>query len=195
MKAIFPAVELPRGTRRHAVLVVALLFGLAFSMAEIRHCAATFRREVSGRRRPRLPAVFPGKWRPKNGPHDGDHESDTEVCGPSALSHRGRAVNHRKRECLYGNGRHARHRARSRRLRDDAQQGAALVHLHREGRMPDVRNVRSRLRHRLDQAQQIADLHLTETKLRPEKRRQVRRTPKAHLASACKTLFPTFGHL
>ena len=39
-------------------------------------------------------------------------------------------------------------------FRHDAQQGAALVHLHRERRMPDVCNVRSRLRHRLDQAQQ-----------------------------------------
>jgi quercetin dioxygenase-like cupin family protein len=33
MKAIFPGVELPRGTRWHATLVVGLLFGLAFSIA------------------------------------------------------------------------------------------------------------------------------------------------------------------
>src|SRR6202048_3032133 len=50
-------------------------------------------------------------------------------------------------------GRMSRLCAWPRRLRHDAQQAAALVHLHRQTGMPDVRNLRSHLRHRLAQAQ------------------------------------------
>src|SRR5713226_5503726 len=118
--------------------------------------APAFRREIPARRRSRLSSVLPGKRRPEHRPLHRHHESDAQVRGSSALSHRGRAVDHCERKCFHRNGRDEGYRARSRRLRHDAQQGPALVHVHRQRRMPDVRHLRPRLRHRVAQANQIA---------------------------------------
>ena len=79
----------------------------------------------------------------KTGPNDRDHESGDEMRRSPALSHCGGAVDHRERKRLDGNGRNGGYGARSGGLCDDAQQAAALVHVHGAGRMPDVRNVRS----------------------------------------------------
>ncbi len=95
------------------------------------------------------------EWRPGHRSLDLCLEGDFRLRGGSALPHRGRTVDRGARRCSHRHAWHEGNASGARRLRHDARKGNALVHVHVQRRLPDVRNLRSHLRHRLGQRRKI----------------------------------------
>src|SRR5262249_8497042 len=108
---------------------------------QTRYSAPALLREISSRRRTRLPSILLGEWRPKNRTFNRHYESTAQVCSSATLPYRGGAVNHCKRKRLHRYAGHAGHYARSRWLCYDAQQTTSLVYLHGPRGMPNVCNL------------------------------------------------------
>jgi hypothetical protein len=87
--------------------------------------------------------------------------SRSGVRGALALSHGGRTIDRSAGRCVDRDGRHVRSNSGPWRLRHDARQGHALVHLPVERRLPDVRDVRQQVRHRVGQAAEVSFVFFT----------------------------------
>ena len=103
-----------------------------------RCCPAARRNQICGGRRSQVPLLRFGKWRPGGWRFHNSLEGGAWLRCSSAFPHRGRTVDRGARRGFDRNGRDVCNRARARRLRDDARQEDALVHVRIEDRMFDV---------------------------------------------------------